>query len=177
MGRRICLETCLKLNKKELLCMTSQCLCKQKLWKQACVPKFLQATICNLLTYLFSLWLTRLYNLQLSIQHPHHLRNLPPLETHHLFPPRLSPSPPGQICGCVWQALHEETPQPVHPLWAGCCVMRCDWRWEPNTAATAPVCLQLRRGWEGVKSVRQSGSSKKTPSWVHSSSPLPLLCS
>ena len=125
------------------------------LWKTS-LPKCLRATVPNLQTLAFSLKLTGFYS-------SHNKKPSSPWDSSfYPPPPYLSPPLLGQICGCVWQALHEGTPQPLHPLWAGCCMMRCDWCWEPNTPAAAalPSAPGRVRGSEVTQAIWQL---EKTP--------------
>lgn len=157
--------------------MTSHCPCQLKLWKEASEnsskPPF---AICKLILSLYcsiSVIYTFISN------STHHLKKPSSPWDSSFFPPlSIRSSPPGQICGCVWQAQHEGTPQPFYPLWVGCCMMRCDWRWEPthpsHCSALPSAPARVRGKWS------QSGNLaawKKNPSWVYSSSLLPLLCS
>lgn len=94
-------------------------------------------------------------------------RNLRPWETCHFFLSLCNSSQLGQICGRVWHALHEEPPQSLHPLRAACCMIHCDWCQQPNTDATAVLCLQHWVTVRGSESVRQSGSSKTSVWCAH----------
>lgn len=143
--------------------MTSHCPCQLKLWKEASEnsskPPF---AICKLILSLYcsiSVIYTFISN------STHHLKKPSSPWDSSFFPPlSIRSSPPGQICGCVWQAQHEGTPQPFYPLWVGCCMMRCDWRWEPthpsHCSALPSAPARVRGKWS------QSGNLaawKKTP--------------
>lgn len=109
----------------------------------------------------------------------------PPLPIYKASSPReLSASLPfrpiyesvllGPICGCIWHALHEGTPKPLYPL-RGWLLHDALWLTpgarHPCHCSSPPSAPARVRGSEVSEAVWQL----KTPSWVHSSSPLPLL--
>lgn len=140
------------------------------LWK-ASLPKCPRATICNLQTQAFSLKLTGFYS-------SHNKKPSSPV-TPHFIPP------PAQIwvLPCRDRSVGvSDKPYmkgPLNPFTR--CGLAAAWCVVTDAGSQTPLLPLLRSAFSAGESEREwshSGNlaARKNPSWVHSSSPLPLLC-